>query len=101
MNPYRGCAHGCRYCYAPNIMRIPRREWGRFVEVKRNIPKILSDELKKKKKGVVGISTTTDPYQPVEKKYKLTRFCLEQLLKHDFPVSVLTKSRLVSRDLDI
>lgn len=69
--------------------------------MRRNIPKVLADELKSKKKGVVGISTTTDPYQPQENKYKLTRYCLEQLLKFDFPVSILTKSALVTRDIDL
>jgi DNA repair photolyase len=82
-------------------MRVPRRDWGNFVEVKKNIPNTLAEELKKKKKGVVGISTTTDPYQPAEEKYKLTRYCLEQLLKHDFPISILTKSPLVARDIDL
>lgn len=101
LNPYRGCMHGCRYCYAPNILRIPREEWGEFVEVKRNIPKVLANELKSKKKGMVGISTVTDPYQPLEKEYKLTRYCLLQLLKNDFPVSILTKSSLVTKDIDL
>ena len=55
----------------------------------------LSKELKNKKTGVVGISTVTDPYQPIEKKYKLTRFCLEQLLRYDFPVHIQTKSDLI------
>ena len=101
INPYRGCQHNCCYCYVPNVLRINRQEWGNFVDVKRNIPNILSKELKKKKKGVVALSTVTDPYQPVEKKYKLTRYCLEQLLKYGFPVHIQTKSDLVIRDLDI
>jgi DNA repair photolyase len=101
LNPYRGCQHNCAYCYVPNVLRIKRSEWGNFVDVKKNIPIILSKELKNKKKGFVGISTVTDPYQPVEKKYKLTRFCLEQLLIHDFPVCIQTKSDLILRDLDI
>ena len=101
LNPYKGCAHGCKYCYAPNILKIPRREWGEFVEVRRNIPKILANELKNKKRGVIGISTTTDPYQPLEKNYKLTRYCLEQMVRHDFPVSILTKSTLIMRDIDL
>lgn len=101
LNPYRGCEHGCKYCYVPNILRIPRKEWGKFVEVRRNIPKVLANELKNKKRGVVGISTVTDPYQPLEKRYKLTRYCLKQLLRYDFPVSVLTKSSLVTRDVDL
>jgi DNA repair photolyase len=101
LNPYRGCAHGCKYCYAPNILRIPRKEWGDFVEVKRNIPKVLASELKNKERGTVGISTTTDPYQPLEEKYKLTRLCLMQLQRYDFPVSIITKSSFVTRDIDI
>jgi len=101
LNPYRGCQHSCAYCYVPNVLRIPRNEWGCFVDIKKNIPVILSQELKKKKIGVVGLSTVTDPYQPIENKYKLTRYCLEQLLIHDFPVFIQTKSKLVLRDLDL
>lgn len=101
LNPYRGCQHACAYCYVPNVLRIKRESWGDFVDVKVNIPSILSKELKKKKRGVVGISTVTDPYQPIEKKYKLTRYCLEQLLLNDFPICVQTKSSLVLRDMDL
>jgi len=101
LNPYRGCEHNCCYCYVPNVLRIDRSNWGLFVDVKTNIPVILSKELKKKKKGVVGLSTVTDPYQPIEKKYRLTRYCLEQLLKKEFPVHIQTKSDLVLRDIDI
>jgi len=88
-------------CYVPNVLRIKRENWGDFVEVKTNIPNVLAKELKNKKPGLVGISTVTDPYQPVEKKYKLTRYCLEQLLNHDFPICVQTKSDLILRDIDI
>ena len=101
LNPYRGCQHNCAYCYVPNVLRIPMSEWGGFVEVRKNMPLTLAKELKNKKPGVVGISTVTDPYQPVEKKYKLTRFCLEQLLKYDFPICIQTKSSLVTRDIDL
>jgi len=101
LNPYRGCQHGCKYCYVPNVLRISRDNWGNFVEVKTNIPNILSKELRTKKQGMVGISTVTDPYQPVEKKYKLTRYCLEQLRRYDFPVNIQTKSDLVTRDIDL
>ena len=101
LNPYKGCQHACAYCYVPNVMRFNRNEWGHFVDVKTNIPVVLAKELKKKKHGVVGISTVTDPYQPIEKKYKLTRYCLEQLLIHDFPICVQTKSDLILRDIDI
>ncbi|MFW6121680.1 MAG: radical SAM protein [Petrotogales bacterium] len=101
LNPYRGCQHNCAYCYVPNVLKIPRNEWGCFVDLKTNIPNILSKELKKNKVGVVGISTVTDPYQPVERKFRLTRYCLEQLLKYDYPVCIQTKSSLVVRDMDI
>jgi len=101
LNPYRGCQHNCAYCYVPNVLKINRNEWGGFVDVRTNIPIVLSKELKNKKTGVVGISTVTDPYQPVEKRYRLTRYCLEQLLKHDLPICIQTKSSLVVRDIDI
>jgi DNA repair photolyase len=101
LNPYRGCQHDCAYCYAPNVLRISREHWGDDLKVKKNIPVVLVHELKKKKPGVVGISTVTDPYQPLEQKYRLTRFCLEQLLQHDFPVHIQTKSALVIRDIDL
>lgn len=100
LNPYRGCTHACVYCYAPFVLR-ETREWGRFVDVKQNIPRILEGELRKKKKGVVGIGTVTDAYQPIEKKTEITRRCLEVLLRYDFPVSIQTKSSLVLRDLDL
>ena len=101
LNPYRGCEHNCAYCYVPNVLRIKRSEWGSFVNIKQNIPTVLSKELKTKKPGIIALSTVTDPYQPVEKKFKLTRFCLEQLLRYDFPVHIQTKSNLVLRDIDI
>jgi DNA repair photolyase len=101
LNPYKGCQHGCIYCYVPNVLRIDRSSWGSFVEVRSNIPVVLAKELMRKDPGVVGISTVTDPYQPVEKKYKLTRFCLEQLLRCNYPICIQTKSDLVIRDIDI
>jgi DNA repair photolyase len=101
LNPYRGCQHNCAYCYVPNVLRIDRNKWGDFVDVRINISSVLSKELRNKKPGVVGISTVTDPYQAVEKKYKLTRYCLEQLLIYDFPVCVQTKSSLIVRDIDL
>ncbi len=100
LNPYRGCEHACVYCYAPYVLRC-KEKWGTFVEPKVNIARVLSRELKGKLKGVVGISTVTDPYQPLERKYELTRNCLELLLKYDFPISIQTKSALVLRDLDL
>lgn len=102
LNPYYGCAHKCLYCYSPAVLKEWKREWGEFVDVKINIVDVLSKELKRGlKKGTVGISTVTDPYQWLERQYKLTRSCLEALLKSDFPISIQTKSSLVCRDLDL
>ncbi len=101
LNPYRGCQHHCAYCYAPNVLRMNQDQWDAAIEVKTNIPVILAKELKTKKPGVVGISTVTDPYQPLEQNYLLTRYCLEQLLKVDFPIHIQTKSALVTQDLDL
>lgn len=101
LNPYRGCQHNCAYCYAPCVLRIPREKWGIVIEVKTNIPVVLARELRTKKPGVVGISTVTDPYQPLERTAALTRCCLEQLLTYDFPVHIQTKSALVTRDIDL
>jgi len=100
LNPYRGCQIGCRYCYAPAVLRDPR-PWGGYVEVKRNMPFVLARELKREAPGVVGIGTVTDAYQALEGRYRVTRYCLETLLPHDWPVSIQTKSSLVLRDLDL
>ena len=103
INPYVGCAHGCRYCYAGFMKRFTghREPWGEFVDVKVNGPQVLRRQLKRAKKGVVMISSVTDPYQPLEKTYRLTRGCLEALLEFQFPVDVLTRSPLCLRDLDL
>ncbi len=100
LNPYRGCSIGCVYCYAPSVLR-EERPWGRFVDVKRNVPAVLAKELKRAARGVVGIGTVTDGYQPLEARYRLTRYCLEQLARVDFPVSIQTKSSLVLHDLEL
>jgi len=100
LNPYRGCSHACTYCYAPSVLR-ENRQWGEFVDVKLNLPSVLAKEVASKQKGVVGIGTVTDAYQPIERKYEMTRKCLEALLKKDWPISIQTKSDLVLRDLDL
>jgi DNA repair photolyase len=103
INPYRGCAHSCAYCYAQDVTRFePSKSWGGIVEVKIGIVQNLKRELEKgHKAGVYGIGTVTDPYQPLEKEYELTRGCLVLLKRHAARVSILTKSDLVLRDLDI
>lgn len=103
LNPYVGCGHACRYCYASFMKRFTGHSepWGDFVDVKINAPQVLQKQLKRVRKGSVLISTVTDPYQPLEKKYGLTRQCLEALLDHPFPVDILTRSPLVLRDIDL
>jgi DNA repair photolyase len=103
INPYMGCGHGCRYCYASFMKRFTGHPepWGEFVDVKVNAPQVLRRQLKRAKPGVVALSTVTDPYQPVEKRYQITRRCLEVLLEYQFPVTLLTRSPLCLRDMDL
>jgi DNA repair photolyase len=99
-NLYKGCTHGCTYCYAPSLTH-DERKWGRYVDVKVNAPEVLEREIRGLRKDQVFLSSASDPYQPVEAKYGITRRCLESLLRNGFPVSILTRSPLVLRDLDL
>lgn len=103
INPYIGCEHGCTYCYARFMKRFTghKEEWGRFVDVKINAARLLQPEIRKKKIGRVWISGVCDPYQSIERKYELTRRCLEILSKHGWPIAIQTKSPLVTRDLEL
>jgi DNA repair photolyase len=103
INPYTGCQHGCYYCYARFMKRVTghKEPWGKFVDIKINAPDLLRKEIKKKKRGRVWVSGVCDPYQPLEKKYKLTRQCLEILAQYNWPVTIQTRSPLVLRDTDI
>ena len=103
INPYRGCQHGCSYCYARFMKRFThhKESWGEFVDTKVNAPTLLAEEVKKKKAGRVWISGVCDPYQPVEEEYEITRRCLEVLQGSGWPVTIQTKSPLVLRDLDL
>lgn len=103
LNPYVGCSHACVYCYARFMKRFTghKERWGEFVDVKINAPDLLRKEVKKKKPGRVWISGVCDPYQPLEKRYGLTRRCLEILIEKGWPVTIQTKSPLVLRDIDI
>jgi DNA repair photolyase len=105
ISPYVSCQHACVYCYARFMMRFRAgpegKQWGEFVNVKVNAPTILLREIKRKPKGVTWLSAVTDPYQPLEKKYELTRKCLGVLLTYKFPIWIQTKSSLVMRDVDL
>ena len=101
LNPYVGCEHGCVYCYAKFMKRFTGHTegWGEFVDVKINAPELLAREGKKKQVGRVWISGVCDPYQPLEKRYMLTKRCLEILVENGWPFTVQTKSSLVLRDI--
>ncbi len=111
INPYIGCRFACKYCYASFMGRFVGKtvaDWGKYVYAKTNAPELLRRELPKKlkNKGVgkeLFFSSVTDPYQGMEAKYRLTRGCLEELLAFGFSglVSILTKSDLVLRDVDL
>ncbi|HYR81825.1 MAG TPA: radical SAM protein [Thermoplasmata archaeon] len=100
-NPYIGCYHACVFCYTPRLMRMDRNEWGTSVVVKRNAATVVAKEVRKLPRGLVAISTATDPYQFVEGKYRITRHALEVLLRARWPVSVLSRAPLMIRDLDL
>lgn len=103
LNPYLGCLHGCVYCYAMDFTndREAAGNWGSVIAVKINILEALKKDISRLSRGVVGVSTVTDPYQPVEGKYRLTRNSIDMLSRNGFRVSIQTRSPLVTRDLDI
>ena len=103
VNPYIGCEHGCTYCYARFMKRFTghKEKWGSFVDLRINAPKLLQREIKKKPVGRIWISGTCDPYQPLERKYELTKKCLKILSRHDWPITIQTKSPLVKRDAHV
>lgn len=100
LNPYEGCEHGCIYCYAPYVLKARPSLWGKWVNARLNIPMLLRKELKTKT-GMIGIGTVTDPYQPAERIFSLTRRCLMEIVRKDAPTSILTKSDLVIRDVSL
>ncbi len=103
LNAYVGCQHNCLYCYAKFMRRFTghREPWGAFVDVKINAPELLEREVRRKRQGRVWISGVCDAYQPLEKKYRLTRRCLAALVERGWPVTIQTKSPLVVRDIDL
>lgn len=107
VNPYRGCEHGCIYCYARPYHEYLGLSAGvdfeRRIFVKAQAPALLRAELTAKgwKPQRIGFSGVTDPYQPVERRLQLTRGCLEVLAEFRNPVVIITKNRLVTRDIDL
>ncbi|MFW6130489.1 MAG: radical SAM protein [Atribacterota bacterium] len=105
INPYIGCQFGCEFCYSRANKRIKRikKKWGDFVWVKGNFVDILNQELRDSNKKIkrVLIGSTTDPLQPVEKKYRLTESVLKVLREYNIPVTLLTRSLLVERYIDL
>lgn len=103
VNPYVGCQHRCTYCYARFMKRFTGHKelWGEFVDVKINAPDLLRKEINRKAPGTAWISGVCDPYQPIEKKYELTRKCLGIVVGRGWPITVQTKSPLVLRDIDL
>lgn len=106
-NPYRGCEHGCSYCYARPTHEYLGYSAGVDFEseilVKKEAPKLLRQQLMRPgwQPRVIALSGVTDPYQPVERRLRLTRGCLEVLLEFAHPVQVITKNYLITRDLDL
>ena len=103
LNPYTGCSHGCSYCYASFMNRFTghRETWGSYVDVKANAADRLQAQLRRPKQGTVLLSSVTDPYQPIEVEFGITRSCLLLLAKAHLKVSILTKSDLICRDIDV
>lgn len=103
INPYVGCLHGCLYCYARFMKRFTDHPepWGQFLDIKINAPELISEKSKKYKNCSIMLSSVTDPYQPMERKYELTHKILKKLIPLEPKLCILTKSDLVLRDIDL
>jgi DNA repair photolyase len=107
LNPYMGCAHRCTFCYVRGFERRADRPsgeaYGRSVRVKINVADVLRRELTNRawKREVVAIGEATDPYQPVEGTYRITRACLEAFADCGSPFSLITRGPMVVRDVDV
>ena len=101
MNIYRGCSHGCIYCDSRSRCYQFTHDF-EDIEVKRNAPELLDLALRsKRKKCMIGTGAMSDPYMHIEKNLKLTRTCLEVINRHGFGATLLTKSDLIMRDIDL
>src|SRR3954454_1910621 len=107
INPYRGCEFACKYCYARYTHEFMELRDGldfeRKIYVKDHAAELLSQELRHVKYGEdIAIGTATDPYQPAERKFEITRGILQELAKHtELDLGIVTKSDLVVRDIDV
>ena len=107
INPYRGCEHGCIYCYArPShaYMNLsPGVDFETRLFAKVNAPELLRAELAKPgyRCELISLGANTDPYQPIEREYKITRGILEVLAECEHPVGIVTKNAMIERDIDI
>jgi DNA repair photolyase len=107
LNPYRGCEHGCIYCYARPSHAYwdlsPGIDFETKLIAKRNAPALLEQQLSKPGYvcAPIALGSNTDPYQPIEREHQLTRRCLEVLLRYGHPLTIVTKGSLILRDLDL
>ncbi|HEX2767574.1 MAG TPA: radical SAM protein [Candidatus Limnocylindria bacterium] len=107
LNPYMGCAHRCAFCYVRGFERRADRpsddRYGSSVRVKVNVVEVLRAELARRswKRELVAIGAATDPYQPAEGRYRLTRGCLVELGRARTPFSIITRGPLIVRDVDV
>lgn len=101
MNIYRGCVHGCVYCDSRSLCYRFTHPF-EDIEVKRNAPELLEKALRsKRRRCMIGTGSMSDPYMPCEEELRLTRRCLEVVLKHGFGAAILTKSDRILRDIDL
>ena len=107
LNPYMGCAHQCTFCYVRAFERRAERpsddRYGASIRVKVNVAQVLERELHRKswKGELIAVGAATDPYQPAEGRYRLTRACLSVIAESYNPVSIITRGPMVVRDLDV
>src|SRR5947208_14663834 len=107
LNAYRGCTHGCHYCFARRyhvqFEMNADDEFASVILVKHNIATVLAREVDRPSwsREVVAIGTATDPYQPIEGHYKLTRRCIEILTRARTPIGIVTKGPMIVRDIDV
>jgi DNA repair photolyase len=107
LNPYSGCVHRCTFCYVRAFEQRADRpsddRYGRSIRVKVNVAEVLARELRRASwaRETVAIGAATDPYQPAEGRYRLTRACIEALGRSSTPFGIITRGPLIVRDLDV